>query len=1679
MKKKALSLFLAWAMCLTMLPAALADEAPETEPAAQTAEELESEPAVQAEPTMRESELLSDISNYGRATLYGNVALSGTLTINSDTTLDLNGYSISLNAEGAVIFVTNNATLTLNDSSWGDGTITHGYDSAKGHTYYGPGAKVEKGHFIMNSGTITGNVDGLGRDIGDNGAGGVVLFSNYNDSSYPTVSTFTMNGGAITDNSAIHPSCKAGGVFVYGACSRFEMNGGTISRNTCVNSASEYGLAGGVYVYDGDCILSGGTISDNSINDTSIDSPNAAGGVRAYMSIASKSFSISGAVKITGNTYNGEANNLLLGNRQYLPISGSNPLTRGADIGVSTYNKPTVGTDVTLVDSISNPGNYLQYLSSDNGEYDIVAENSKLLLRKYNHRHEDDGVGFAHELTSQDGVLYIDGKEQNTSSSWTNSYDLFDNSYYLGTDLELDSSLAMGTNTILCLNGHNITTTADKPTIKIQEYGTSYKGFSLYDCEPGGQYGTIAHTNGAKGYGIQSAESFNLYGGHFGECTPYQIGLENGATVNISKALTTDEIYVGPTGSLAAGEYTTLVKGVNGYTLTNDDLARFKSSYGFTPQIMNNTIIFVYGDAKHIHSVCADANCTDKTHKDEIWKPIDSEDALRGITEAGNYYLTTDITLNNSTWQPTVDVTLCLNGHNITADGDFDAITVGTSPIVTFTLTDCNETYGKITHSYSGSYTNSNTGNTVHYVYKGSGVSVANSTFNMYGGSIYGNWLSGVEPGHELTDSDYKGGGVSVGYSGTFNMYGGTITKNVAINVGSGGIGLGDTYASANLLGGSITGNYGEPYTSVAGGIFLKQGSLTVGGDVNITGNYKTESFPIGIEGLTEDREHNVYLYQNQTLCIDSSLNSSARIGVCAYQTPYELNPVQITTNDATNKNLNYLNIFSADDPENKGYVIIHKDNNLYISPHQHSWSYSAEGDTITAKCTNTTGCPLTDGVGGTYTLKTQDTKPTYDGTVKSLTDCVEKSDSTLPDATIVCKQNGTDVDFKNAGDYDISLKLGDVESAPKTYTIEKATLTANNFTFTPPTDLEYNEQAKEASVAFSNGADGTITPHYYDASGNPKPPINAGKYTVKIDVSGCTNFEDVKDLTDLTADSWTFTITPADLPSGDDLATGIRYTDTKEKFYPASSSFGFKKSGTLALNGSVTSDILASGYPKIENEDTLLVKLADNLTLNTPAQTVTIPLTFTASSGNYNPKDVTLTITLSEKNAQEPLEITSTGEMSYNDTLTLTAKGGSTDSAVEWNITAGGDYADIVNGVLIPKGVGEVTITATKPGDDQFSDIVATKTIIIKQATITITAKDQTAKVGDEKVPDLAGQYEITGLAKGESLKTLPTIAYAETPDLTKAGTVAIVVKDAEVPDGGNYNSEIVYKNGTLTISARPSSGGGGGSSSTPKYAVSVPSDTTGGAAKSNVSTAASGSTVTITVTPEDGYKLDSLTVTDSKGNDLKLTDKGNGKYSFTMPDGKVDIKPVFVKEAASEPADGLFRDVSANDYFYEPVKWAKENGITGGVSATLFAPHDGCTRAHTVTFLWRAAGSPEPQTTATFSDVVAGSYYAKAVSWAIENGITNGVGGGKFAPDAPCTRGQMAALLHRYQHTPKTEGGNPFSDVKSSDYYYDAIRWAYATGVTTGTSATTFSPAQPCTRAQLITFLYRLRNE
>ena len=264
-----------------------------------------------------------------------------------------------------------------------------------------------------------------------------------------------------------------------------------------------------------------------------------------------------------------------------------------------------------------------------------------------------------------------------------------------------------------------------------------------------------------------------------------------------------------------------------------------------------------------------------------------------------------------------------------------------------------------------------------------------------------------------------------------------------------------------------------------------------------------------------------------------------------------------------------------------------------------------------------------------------------------------------------------------------------------------------------------------------------------------------------------------------------------------------------------------------------------------------------------------------------------------------------------------------------------------------------------------------------------------------------------------------------------------------------------------------RRSSGG----SSSPSYSVTIPNKTENGTVTVNPKSASKGSTVTITAKPDSGYQLDDLTVTDKNGKELKLTDKGNGKYTFTMPASKVEVNATFVKEVEISP----FSDVSTSAYYYEAVKWAQEKGITGGIGNGLFGPNQPCTRAQIVTFLWRAAGSSEPKSMSSFSDVSADSYYAKAVAWAVENGITTGTGDDKFSPDATCTREQAVAFLYRASGSPAVSGGSAFSDVAANAYYADAVAWAEKNGVTGGIGGGLFGSGNTCTRAQIVTFLYR----
>ena len=355
------------------------------------------------------------------------------------------------------------------------------------------------------------------------------------------------------------------------------------------------------------------------------------------------------------------------------------------------------------------------------------------------------------------------------------------------------------------------------------------------------------------------------------------------------------------------------------------------------------------------------------------------------------------------------------------------------------------------------------------------------------------------------------------------------------------------------------------------------------------------------------------------------------------------------------------------------------------------------------------------------------------------------------------------------------------------------------------------------------------------------------------------------------------------------------------------------------------------------------------------------------------------------------------------------------------------------------PDGFSEFTISKTTQavaniGDKKYTSLQAAVDAVENGQTITVTKDTESASVSGDK------SFTIE---KG-----------TDVPDVTLTAASGYTLTN----DGkGNY-----------TVSPRHSSSG----SSTTTYTVTVGSVSNGTVASSHKS-AASGATVTLTVKPADGYAVEAVAAKDAKGNAVKVTEK-DGKYTFAMPASNVTVSASFVKKG-EQPAAKLFDDVAQGAYYYDAVKWAVDKGVTNGKTSNLFGSDDPYTRAQIVTFLWRAAGSPAASASVSFTDVKDSDYYAKATAWAVEKGITNGTGDGKFSPDDTCTRAQCAAFLYRAAGSPEVTDAAAFSDVAADAYYAKAVAWAEKNGITNGLGNGKFGSDDPCTRAQIITFLYR----
>ena len=462
------------------------------------------------------------------------------------------------------------------------------------------------------------------------------------------------------------------------------------------------------------------------------------------------------------------------------------------------------------------------------------------------------------------------------------------------------------------------------------------------------------------------------------------------------------------------------------------------------------------------------------------------------------------------------------------------------------------------------------------------------------------------------------------------------------------------------------------------------------------------------------------------------------------------------------------------------------------------------------------------------------------------------------------------------------------------------------------------------------------------------------------------------------------------------------------------------------------------------------------------------ITITLKASCDNYEDFTITLNVTLTEKDDQKPLTITGVGSVVYGQTLTLTTTGGSGTGTVTYRIdtdaSTGEATIDPETGVLTPVKVGSVSVIATKAGDNDYNDVTSAPFVLmIKPATPTgepnytkittsgKTLKDAALTTKGSTLNPSDGKLEWVD-DKGEPLPDDTTV---------KANTT---YKWRFTPDDDNYTT----LTGEVELYHKSSSGGGWYDS---YYTIKTTAGAGGSISPSGSVSVREGRDQTFTITPDKSYAV----------SNVKIDGKSIGavkSYTFENVSRTHTIEVIFMK-ANGNPQTGVFVDVATGSYYEDAVDWAVENGITKGTDDTHFSPDGICTRAQAVTFLWRAAGSPKPETrTMPFTDVPAGSYYYDAVLWAVENDITKGTSDTTFSPNMTCTRAQIVAFLWRSEKSPAAGTANPFADVKSTAYYAGAVLWAVREDITKGTTNTTFSPDADCTRAQIVTFLWRCKK-
>ena len=460
------------------------------------------------------------------------------------------------------------------------------------------------------------------------------------------------------------------------------------------------------------------------------------------------------------------------------------------------------------------------------------------------------------------------------------------------------------------------------------------------------------------------------------------------------------------------------------------------------------------------------------------------------------------------------------------------------------------------------------------------------------------------------------------------------------------------------------------------------------------------------------------------------------------------------------------------------------------------------------------------------------------------------------------------------------------------------------------------------------------------------------------------------------------------------------------------------------------------------------------------------VTITLKASCNNYEDFTITLTITLTEKDDQQALKLTGGTTVVYGQTLQLGTSGGSGTGAVTYTITDVDGQATIdADGKLTPVKVGTVKVKATKAEDANYNAITSAEVeITITKATPTGEPKYTEITTSGKTLADAALTLD------GSTLKpNTGTLEWVDDKGNARPGDTKVEANTSYkwrfTPADANYTT----LTGSIELYHKSSSGGGGWYYT--YHTIKATAGANGSISPSGWTSVREGWDQTFTITSDKGYAVAKVLV-DGKSVGAVTS------YTFKNVTKDHTIEAVFMKSNGN-PQTGVFVDVPENSYYEEAVDWAVEKGITNGVSSNMFAPNDPCTRAQIVTFLWRAAGSPAPKSMSSFTDVPADAFYAKAVAWAVENGITSGTGESKFSPNSTCTRAQAVTFLYRASGSPAVSGKAEFSDVSTTAFYADAVAWAAKKGITTGIGGGLFGSDNDCTRGQIVTFLWRAMAE